>query len=417
MSVLALVTPPRGWLPRTAAFWLAAAVLGLFMFAASAPSPLYGSYAAAWHFSPSTLTTVFAVYAVALLAALLVTGRLSDHVGRRPVILGSLVLEAAAMACFVDARSVRLLMVARIVQGVATGLATGALSAALIDLQPAASVGLAAIVNSAAPTLGLAAGAMVTSALVEYGPEPLRLVYWLLLVGCALGIAGVLRMPEPVRRRPGALASLRPTAGLPREARGTFMVALPSLVALWALGGLYLSLGPSLTAQLVHSGNHLWGGLVILLLTGVGGAASILLRRWPPPRAMGMGCLMLLAGLALTLVAIVSASAPVFLTGTAVAGFGFGVAFLGTFRTLSSLAAPADRAGLIATIYIVSYLAFSLPVVAAGIAATRVSLHDTAVAYAATLAGLVGLALVGFLVRRTPITPADPVEANRSAGA
>lgn len=386
-------------LPRAAAFWLFGALLGMLMFASSAPSPLYPVYQAEWHFSATTLTAVFGVYAIALLVALLVTGSLSDHVGRRPVILAALALDGVAMALFIAAHGIALLYVARVLQGLATGAATSALSAGLIETQPAREQSLAPVVNSAAPIVGLAVGALGTSALVQYGPAPTRLIYWLLIVVFVIGACAVLAMAEPGARRPGALSSLRPHAVVPREARGAFAAALPCLVALWALGGFYLSLGPSLASELEHSTNHLWGGLAIFLLTGAGAAASIVLRGSTPRAAMFNGCLALLAGLGMTLGAIATGAAVAFFAGSAVAGVGFGLAFLGVFRTVSSLAPAGARAGLVATIYIVAYLAFSLPVIAAGVATSHTGLHDTSIVYAAALLALVALALVSVLIR------------------
>src|ERR1700722_2636014 len=176
---------PGPWpkLPDAAAFWALASVLGLFMFAASAPSPLYQLYATKWHFSSLVLTIVFAIYAIGLLAALLITGRLSDYLGRRPIILAAIALEIISMICFLEANSTFVLDLARAMQGVATGSAIGALSAALVEL----SSGLAPIVNSAAPTFGLAVGALAASALVQYGPAPMRLIYWIVLAGLVLG--------------------------------------------------------------------------------------------------------------------------------------------------------------------------------------------------------------------------------------
>jgi MFS family permease len=387
-------------LPRAAAFWLLAGVLALLLFAAGAPSPLYAVYAARWGFSATTLTAVFAVYAVALLATLLFLGSLSDYLGRRPVIIAALLIDVAAMALFLLADGVALLYAARVLQGVATGAATSALSAALIELQPDSPAPLGPVVNSAAPTLGLAAGALGSSALVQYGPDPTRLIYWLLLAALILAAFGILAIPEPGARRAGALRSFRPRAGVPRQARGAFAIALPCLIALWALGGLYLSLGPSLAAQLLRSHNLLWGGLVIFMLAGTGGVASILRRSATPTNAMLTGCLTLLAGIGFTLTGIATTTAAVFLAGTVVAGFGFGLAFLGAFRTLSALAPPDERAALIATIYIVSYLAFSVPVVIAGIAATHTGLHDASIVYAAALAALVATASASLLIRR-----------------
>src|SRR5580704_14563049 len=243
-------------------FWLLASVFFLMNFAAGAPSPLYRVYQAEWRFSATTLTAVFAAFAVVLLVTLLFLGSVSDYLGRRPVIVAGLAVNAAACALFLLARGVGLLFAARALQGIAVGTATGALGAALIELQPEDS-GLGTLVTSAFPSLGLAVGALGTSALVQYAAGPTQLVWWLLLGAYVVCIVAVLAMPESATPRPGVLASLRPQVGVPQRARGTFAVAVPCLIAVWALGGLYLSLGPSLAAQLTGSQNRLWGGLVI----------------------------------------------------------------------------------------------------------------------------------------------------------
>jgi MFS family permease len=149
---------------QAAAFWLVAGVLCLLFVAAGAPTPLYGIYRAQLRFSATTLTAVFAAYAIALLLVLLVFGSVSDYLGRRRVILAALIVTAGACAVFLVAHSVGLLFAARALQGVAVGTATGALGAALIDLQPGGS-GLAPLITTAASTLGLGAGALGTSAL------------------------------------------------------------------------------------------------------------------------------------------------------------------------------------------------------------------------------------------------------------
>ena len=253
--------------PPRAAIWLVTGVLWLLFFTASAPTPLYSTYRAQLRFSATTLTAVFAVYALAVLLTLLVFGSVSDYLGRRRVILAALVMAAGACAVFLVAHSVGLLFAARALQGLAVGIATGALGAALIDLQPAGS-GLAPLITAAVPALGLGAGALGTSALAQYGPAPTRLVWWLLLGASVAAAAGILVMPESGTRRVGVLTSLRPRVGVPRQARGAFAVAVPCLFAVWALSGLYQSLGPSLTAQVTGSRDLVWGGLLIFLLTG-----------------------------------------------------------------------------------------------------------------------------------------------------
>jgi MFS family permease len=373
-----------------------AAILFLFMFAASAPSPLYGVYAARWHFSPTTLTAVFGVYALALLGALLVTGSLSDSVGRRPVILAALAVQAVSMMVFLAADGVGWLYVARVLQGLATGTVTGAVAAALIDLQPAGRPGAGALVNGATPMIGLALGGLGAGALVQYGPAPLRLVYLLMLAGFVLLAMALLTVPEPVTRT-GAVR-LRPRVGVERAVRSPFLAALPCLVATWALGGLYLSLGPSLVLQLQHSGNRLFGGFVVFLLAGSGAAAALVVRRLTPRLLMLAGCVALAAGVAVTILGVAASIVGLFLLGTAVSGAGFGTAFLGAFRTLAALASPSRRGELIAAVYIAAYLAFSLPAVIAGVVTSHLGLRDTAIGYAAVV-GALAIVAIGATVR------------------
>ncbi|MFJ9690639.1 MFS transporter [Kitasatospora sp. NPDC101183] len=389
---------PRG-LRGPAAFWLVAATQGLLMFASSAPSPLYVVYQARWHFSPLALTGVFAAYALALLAALLVVGGLSDHVGRRPVLLAALVAEIASMALFIRADGVAWLLAARVVQGLATGAATGATSAALLDLQPQRQPRLGPLVNSTAPITGLALGALGAGLLVQYAPHPRTLVYALLLGAFALCALCVPAIAETSPRRPGALASLAPRLGVPPQAGPLFLAVVPCLFAVWALGGLYMSLGPSIAAGVLHLTNHVAGGLVVFALTGTGAVGSLLRRDRPPRRTTTLGFLAFLLGVGTTLGALAAASAPLFFLGTVIAGYGFGTGFLGAFQTVGPLAAPGERARLMAGMYVVCYLGFSLPAVAAGVAVGRVGLRTTATVYGLAVMALALLALAGLRVQ------------------
>jgi MFS family permease len=385
-------------MPRTAECWLVAGVLVLSLFAATAPSPLYRVYQDQLRFSAFTLTAIFAVYSVAVLIALLVFGSVSDYVGRRPAIVATLAVNMGGCALFLAAHSVGLLIAARLLQGAAVGAGEGALGAAMIDLQPSGS-SLASVGTSAGNFLGQSTGALGTSLLAQYGPAPTRLIWWLLLGGLAAAAAGIFVMPEPGTRRPGVLASLRPHVGVPRQARVAFFVATPCLIASWGLCGFYLSLGPSLAVQVIGSPNLVWGGLVIFLLTGVAAVAAVVGAGIPAGRAMLAGCLILFAGMAITFGAIATGTAAAFLAGTAVAGVGFGLAFLGAFEMVTALAPPAERAGLVAAIFIVNFLAFSIPAVIAGWAVTRYGLHRTALVYCAVIAVLVAVASGLMMVR------------------
>jgi Major Facilitator Superfamily len=388
----------RQTLPGPVAFWLTVALLGLFMYANAAPTPLYHVYQAKWGFSTATLTAVFAIYVLFLLAALLVFGSLSDHVGRRPVIIAAIVVNVAALVVFLAANGPGLLFVARALEGAAIGLTANTLGAVLLDLRPRG--GLAPLMASISLPAGIAFGALLTSVLVQYGPAPTKLVWWLLLGACVVAFVLVAVMPETATRRPGALASLRPHVSVPRPARGAFARAVPAVVAVWALGGFSLSLGPSLAAQLSGSRNLLWGGAVVFLLTGVGAAAALAVRKARPPAQMLGGCLALMAGAGVTIAAVETGTAAVLLLGFGIAGLGYGPAFTGAYRTMVALASADDRAGLVAAIFTVSYLSTGLPALIAGITTTQFGLHITALVYSAAVTGLAAAAASTFFSRR-----------------
>jgi MFS family permease len=378
-------------------FSVAAAIAFLAFAANTAASPLYRVYQAQFGFSATTLTLLFAVYIVVLLVTLLFLGSVSDYVGRRPVMLSGLAVGAVASALFLIAHGLALLFAARALQGVAVGLISGTASAALLDLQPDSRI--TPIVSSGAPTGGQALGAVGASALAQYAPAPTHLVWWLSLGAFIIGIVAVLAMREPGAVRPGVVSSLRPRVGVPHEARGAFAAAIPALVGVWALGGFYLSLGPSLAAQLLHSKNLLWAGILIFLLTGLGAAASAVLVKKNPAGVMLGGCLALIGGAGVTFASIETGTSAVLFVGTAIAGVGFGSAFMGAYRATIALAPSDDRAGVITAIYIVSYLATGGPAVIGGIATSHFGLHGTALVYSVAVAALAAAA-VSLLVHR-----------------
>src|SRR6516225_4882260 len=114
--------PSRTLSPR-ASFFLLASITVSFLAGSLAPTPLYPVYQAEWGFTALTVTEIFGIYAIALLGSLLVAGRLSDHVGRRPVLIVATLVQAVVMLMFATANGVAALMLGRVLQGVATGAA------------------------------------------------------------------------------------------------------------------------------------------------------------------------------------------------------------------------------------------------------------------------------------------------------
>jgi MFS family permease len=391
-----------GTLSRPLAFAAAAGIFVLFGAAASAPTPLYVVYQKELGFPTSTLTVIFAVYVFGLIGSLLVLGGLSDHVGRRPVLASAIALEALAFVLFIVAGNVTVLLIARTAQGIATGMAFSTIGATLVDLNPPHSPGRAGLVNGVAPISGLAIGALGCGALVQFAPAPTQLVFALLLTGMAIAGVVVLRIPETSATRPGALASLIPVLAIPARIRADVFAVVPIIAASWALGGLYLSLGPSVAASLFGLSNHLIGGLVVTLLCAAGALTAFALRNWPTSRVLVLSAITLSAGTALSLIGLEIHTVALAAAGTVVAGVGFGASALASFGTLARLAAPSERSELLAVALVIAYLAFSLPAIGAGFASTSFGLHATAVVYGLGIValGLMALAAQGILRSR-----------------
>jgi predicted MFS family arabinose efflux permease len=383
----------------------------LVLAASGVPSPLYRVYQQQFGFSSSVLTTIFAVYAFALLASLLVVGALSDHVGRRPVLAVALLVEAAAMVLFLLATDVGWLLAARVVQGLATGAMTGAMGATLLDFQRSQRP-LGALVNSASPGFGLSVGAVGAGLLVEFVPSPTDWVFGALAVVFVAAALAVLRLPESSPRIPGALRSLRPQVHVPAPQRPAFFVVLPCLAATWSLGGLYASLGPSLVAGVFQVDDHLVGSLLILALNGTSLLGSLAMRGSAPERAMVRGALVFAGGVAGTVGALFAGSLTLFFISAVVSGFGFGSAFLGAMATVTRGVAAGERAGLLSAVFVVGYLAFSVPAIAAGVAVGALGLARTTEIYGAAVIVL-ALSAAGALVLRgrredAPVRAAQP---------
>ena len=379
---------------RSSLVFLAITLL-TFLAASSAPTPLYHLYQEGLHFSAGMLTLIFGVYAISLLAALLTVGSLSDHLGRKPVIFAALVLDMLAMLLFINEGSVAWLIAARTLQGFATGMATAVLGAALLDTDRQQGP----LVNSVAPLLGMACGAMGSSVLVEFAPLPTQLIYWALFALMLVQAVYVWRLPETVSRIPGALASLRPTLHVPPQARRALWLSLPVDIAVWAMGGFYLSLAPSLVRAATGSTSNLIGGGLVAVLTLSGALMIFTLRNRAADKVLRLGASLLAVGVALILTAVHSASLPLFFIATLIAGSGFGAGFLGALRSVVPLALPHERAGLMSAFYVLSYLAFCLPSLLAGNLIRSFGLIATTDGYGVVLIVLSLGALVGLLMQ------------------
>lgn len=376
-------------------FRLVLIAITAMMAGASAPSPIYPILQVRFGFAPVTITMVFAVYAVALLLLLLVGGSLSDHVGRRPVLSAGFGILAISVFLFWHADTVQAFIASRIMQGAASGLLLSALSATVVDLEPSDKPGSAAAWNSVSSMAGLAIGGLIAGfALSIFEGGGATLVFGTLMVTYLLVTGVIWCLPETSPRHAGVWASLRPRVSLPRNIRKAFLYAAPTIFAGWATGGLYLSLGPVIVATQFHENSHLARGMVVVLLAGSGAVTGFLMRNRTGRFLTLYGTTSIAIGSALAIGAVAMGSLWMYYVAVIITGTGFGTAFSGALQSLLPLIQPGQRAHVLAAVFVVSYSAFSVPAVAAGLLAPLLGLFATTCWYGVFIALMAATAAV-----------------------
>ena len=299
-GVSAATSAPSRALPHAVMTVFSFVGAALVSASSSAATPLYRLYQQSMHLTPLMITLVFAVYAIVLLAGLLTLGGLSDYVGRRPVMLGGLLLNAAAMIVFAYAGTVGELILARAVQGLSVGIGVTAFGAAILDTNRSQGP----LLNGITAFVGLLAGALGSAALVAFAPNPLHLVYEVLLGITVVMIVLLWWMPETVTQKSGALASLRPQISVPRQSRAVLIRLTPATIATWALGGFHLSLMPTVVATTMGAGAPWLGNTVLPTMLSAATIAVMLFRNWSAGRVLVLGTNALWIGVALSLLGL-----------------------------------------------------------------------------------------------------------------
>lgn len=365
----------------------------VFFAASNMTTPLFPLYQARWGLSAFVISVVFAVYIGALLVSLLFMGSLSNHFGRRPVIVLALAIESVSLVLFLLAEDGQWLIAARLVQGFATGIATTALASAILDVDHKAG----ALINGNAPMVGMTAGALGAGALVQWAPLPLRLVYAIVLAIAAIQIVRTLRAAEPFAQRGNTTLSLRPRIEIPQRLRRVFVRILPLNIAVWALGALYSSLLPGLLHAMASDASIGWlSGAAVGCLTLSGAAAVLLFRQHAPLQASQSAALAITIGMAIVLVGTELQLPWLLLLGAVPAGVGFGAGYLGVLRSLVVHANANERAGLVSAFYIASYVPSAILAMLAGYTAQQAGFY---VAGKAFCAFIVVMAIMSLLVR------------------
>ena len=361
------------------------------------PTPMYVLYQQELGFSAIVQTVIFAVYAVGVLAALLLFGRWSDLLGRRPLLLAGVGFALASSIVFLLAGPVPVLLVGRLLSGVSAGIFAGAATAAVIEAAPPSWSARGPAVATAANTGGLGLGPILAGLAVQFLPGPLHLSFVVHAVAVALCGVLVLLAPETVTR--AAHPRLRPqTVSVPPEVRGVFVSAATAGFAGFAVLGLFTAISPRIVSEVLGVENHAVAGLMAFLLLAASATAQLTLRRFDTDRTLNLGCVLLIVGILLVGLSIATASFVELVVGALVAGVGQGMSFSKGLATVNARVDPAQRAGVTSSYFVVLYVAISLPVVGIGAASMAWGLVTAGIVFAVAVAALAAVALAALLV-------------------
>jgi MFS family permease len=365
-------------LSKRAGFWAIALSFLVVAAFSTAPSSLYGIYEQRWHLSSLTITLVYAVYAVGVVASLLLAGHVSDWYGRRVVLFPAITVAICAAVVFLVWKSLAGLFVARVLTGVAVGAAVATATAFITDLDTGPTGGptrRAGIMSTISNTGGLALGPLVAGLLASYAPQALGLTFQGFIAALVLGGIAVALAPEGhpgVHPRP----RYRPQhLSLPASARRRFTAACAGAFLSFAVLGLFAGLAGAFLAGPLHHPSPALCGLTIFLSFGAGVTVQTTTASWPAHRLIAAGIVPALLGPGL-LVASAWASPPsliLFLASGIVSGAGSGAIFRGSLTVVISSTDADDRAGVLATFFIAAYAGLSVPVIGLGIALQHLS--------------------------------------------
>ncbi|MFB7288813.1 MFS transporter [Actinacidiphila glaucinigra] len=385
------------------AYVAAAGVFAVGMAGTTLPTPLYGLYREEIGFSELVVTVVFAVYAIGVIAALLVAGDFSDVLGRRPVLLAALGLSLLSAVCFLFQNGLPLLFAGRLLSGFSAGLLSGAATAAVLELAPSDLRARAGLAATAANMGGLGCGPLLSGILAQYAPWPLRLPFVAHIALLLAAFAVTRALPETVAVR-SPRPPLRPQGMVvPPQTRAAFVPAGLAAFAGFSMLGLFTAVAPSFLALTLGEQNLAVTGLVVFSVFCASTAGQMLMGRLGVRRALPAGCLVLTAGMAVVAASLVVESLPVLVVGALAGGLGQGMSFRAGLTAVSAVAPDEHRGATISAFFVVAYVGISVPVVGVGALTLALGLRDAGVAFAMYVI-LVSAAVGVFLLLRPPRT-------------
>lgn len=345
------------------------------------PIPLYGVYQAQDAITYFQLSLSSVVYFIGAVAALVLFGRLSNYMGRKPVAVLSLLLAALSTLFFLNLHSATPLLLGRLSQGLACGLASTALTSWLVDHSHSVRSWIAPAIISCGPMTGLTFGGVGSGILFEYAPYPRQIGFVIALLLNLICLFLIFRSKETMSVRSGALASIKPNFEIPLSARKAFPVAACTFVCTWALGGFFQAFGPAMAREQLHSQSAVAAAFVFASIMAPSSIGASIAGKMTSTQAQRTGMLAFTLFVGCILLSLHLGLLTAFLLASVFAGIAQGLVLTGSIGTMVTGLKAEERANVFSVIYASSYVGAAIPTLIAGRLSNHLDLLQIAYGY------------------------------------
>lgn len=368
-------------LKRKIGFIGASITMILIYAASSSPIPLYAMYQSMFGITKNILSMSAVFYFIGTVISLLMFGRLSDYIGRHKTILITIILAILGCFNFIIINNATIFLIGRLLQGLSCGLASSCVAAYIVDTASDDKSSLGAIVTSSATMIGLSIGVFGGSALVELNPNLISTIFviWILtFIICALLIFSG---KETVKPKKGAFKSMKPQIKVPTNIKRFIPIAAAIFIGTWAVGGFYQAFSATMSIEQFGVSNKLLGVAIFASLMAPQIVGSSLVDKFKSFNGERVGMVGFAISMVLIIVSLKYSLVVPFLIFNIISAMFIGLSFTSIMNAMLERTSQTDRAGVLSTIYLISYGGTAIVNLVVGQIANNIPLLTIAIGY------------------------------------
>lgn len=389
---------------RGFSFFVAAFCLITCFVTAATAIPMMAYWVQDLKLSSSEVAMSVVSYFAGCVLTLILFARLSNFLGRKPVVIAALAFGAIACYLFSVGQSASDLYIGRFLQGLSCGLATSACMSWVVDTAPPARAWLGTAMTSAGPNIGLSLGTLLTGLIIEYNvlnPALLFDACVALLIFCiVLAVLGT----ETMRLGTESIGQvLIPKIAIPARLRRLFILSITAFIGTWGVSSFFQGFSAQFAQIVFGESSVLLAAITYLLLIIPIAVFGLVSGRFNPSKTlllMSTGFLFGAGGVFLTLD---MQSPALFMIFVVICGAAQGGTCCSGLKLLLMDATLRERAGLISALYLGAYVGSGIPNFSIGQLAKDVSMTTIANGFCLWIAVMWLIIVLSFiLIKRKP---------------